>query len=76
MPLPEQSTGALIPARSASGEAALYNPRSARLTRHQRHLLMLIDGQRNLVELARLLALVPDDVQVLLDELERAGFIH
>lgn len=72
----ERPGGPLLPTRSATGEAALYNPSIARLTRQQRHLLMLIDGQRNLAELARLIARTPDDVQVILDELENAGLIR
>ncbi len=71
----ERSTGPLLPERSSVGEAALYNPGSSQLSRQQRRLLLLVNGQRGPDELARLMARTVDEVRTLLDELERSGFI-
>jgi hypothetical protein len=37
---------------------------------------LLVNGQRNLTVLARLIARSPDEVQVLLDDLKKAGLIQ
>lgn len=71
----ERSTGPLMPARSATGEAALYNQGAMQLSRQQRRLLLLINGQRSPDELARLMARTVDEIRLLLSELEQAGFI-
>lgn len=63
------------PKRSAAGEAALYNPDAMQISRLQRRLLLLINGQRGLDELARLMARTAGEIHTLLDELEQAGFI-
>lgn len=64
-----------IPVRSPAGDAALLHPDSTGLQRVHRRLLLVINGQRNCDDLARLMARNPDEVQVLLDSLEQAGFI-
>ena len=64
-----------MPVRSQAGDAALLHPDSTGLQRAHRRLLLLINGQRNCDGLARLMSRNPDEVQVLLDSLEQAGFI-
>ena len=80
---PQTSAGAYgkvvhspFPRRSKAGEAAISHPESTAIQRAHRRLLLLINGQRNLTELARLMARNPDEVQVLLDDLEQAGLIQ
>jgi len=65
-----------IPTRLQSGELALLHPDSTGIQRTHRRLLLLVNGQRNRDELARLMSRNPDEVQVLLDDLEQAGFIR
>jgi hypothetical protein len=64
-----------IPVRSQAGDAALLHPDSTGLQRVHRRLLLVINGQRNCDDLARLMSRNPDEVQALLDSLEQAGFI-
>jgi len=45
-------------------------------TRAHRRLFLLIDGKRSIEELAMLVGHPPDEIVVLLADLERAGFIH
>jgi hypothetical protein len=71
----ERSTGPLFPNRSSAGEAVLYGSGISQLSRQQRRLLLLTNGQRGPDELARLMARTADEVRVLLDELERVGLI-
>jgi Domain of unknown function (DUF4388) len=66
----------LLPARLPTGEAALQNPEAFQIPRTHRRLLLLVNGQRSLGELARLLGRTPDETQNLLADLERAGFIQ
>ncbi len=63
------------PLRSQTGELALQSPERMQISRMQRRLLLLINGQRSLSELARLMAKSPDEVKLLLDDLERSGLI-
>ena len=65
-----------FPRRLPAGDAALSHPESVHIQRIHRRLLLLVNGQRYVSELARLLALNPDEVQVLLDALEQAGLIQ
>ncbi len=65
-----------FPRLSQAGKAAISHLESLPVQRIHRRLLLLIDGQRNLTELARLMARNPDGVQVLLDDLEQAGLIQ
>jgi Domain of unknown function (DUF4388) len=65
-----------FPRLSQAGEAAISHPEAAPVQRLHRRLLLLINGQRNLTVLARLMARNPDELQVLLDDLEQAGFIQ
>ena len=65
-----------IPQRLQAGEAALHHPDATGLPRAHRRLLLLIKGQRNCDDLARLMSRNSDEVQALLDDLEQAGFIQ
>lgn len=65
-----------FPKRLQAGEAALANPQTSQLERAYRRLLLLVNGQRSLRELARLMARDPEEVQVMLDALEHAGLIQ
>jgi hypothetical protein len=65
-----------FPRRSQAGDAAISHPESASIQRIHRRLLLLVNGQRNVTELARLIGRSPDEVQILLDDLEQAGFIQ
>jgi len=65
-----------FPRRLPAGDAALAHPEFAHLQRIQRRLLLLVNGQRPVSELARLLALGPAEVQSLLDTLAREGLIQ
>jgi hypothetical protein len=78
----EQSSGnynyvpTLLPARLPAGEAALQRPETFHMPRTHRRLLLLVNGQRNISELARILARPPEETQALLNDLERAGLIR
>lgn len=65
-----------LPSRSRAGEVALEQPERVHISRLQKRLLLLINGQRSLSELARLIIRSPEETQTLLEELERAGFIE
>jgi hypothetical protein len=65
-----------FPRLSQAGEAAVSHPEAAPVQRIHRRLLLLVNGQRNLTVLARLIARSPDEVQVLLDDLKKAGLIQ
>lgn len=65
-----------IPMRSQAGEQAILDPEKGYLLRIQRRLLLLIDGARTKEELACLMARCLDELQVLLDDLEKANLIQ
>lgn len=65
-----------LPSRSRAGDVALQQPERVHLSRLQKRLLLLINGQRNLNELARLIIRSPEETQQLLRELERSGFVQ
>ncbi len=64
------------PQRLQRGEETILYPEQRQLSRVHRRLLMLIDGQRGLDDLARLLGRSRDEVQELLNNLVREGFIR
>ncbi|GAC1359929.1 MAG: hypothetical protein PVSMB5_03000 [Ktedonobacteraceae bacterium] len=70
------SAGPALPLRLPRGEEALHNPESIQLPRVHRRLLLLINGQRGMSELARLMARDPTEVRKLLSDLERSGLIQ
>jgi hypothetical protein len=65
-----------LPYRLPRGEEFLRNPERLPLSRLHRRLLILIDGQRGLDDLARLMVRSPNEVQELLNDLVRGGFIR
>jgi len=66
-----------IPFRLLAGEEMLQRPENnGRLPRVHRRLLLLIDGQRSVRQLAPLMARNIDELQELLNDLERSGFIR
>jgi hypothetical protein len=66
-----------IPLRLQAGEEVLQRPENtASLPRIHRRLLMLINGQRSISELARLISRSIEETQSLLDDLERSNFIQ
>lgn len=65
------------PLRLQAGEEALHRPENtARLPRLHRRLLLLINGQRSIGELAHLMSRSISETHPLLDDLERSGFIQ
>jgi len=75
-PYQESARQSPCPFRLPSGEVALQHPENFQLTRGHRRLLLLINGQRSVHELARLMVRNLNEVQVLLNELERSGLIQ
>jgi hypothetical protein len=73
-PLPRPVPGASY--RVYSVEEALPHFSTRGLTRVHRQLFLLIDGQRTVQELARLTRRSPGEVEALLADLERTGFIR
>ena len=76
-------TGPLPPTAAARGPYRLYHAEEgvqlimqANLSRLHRHLFLLLDGQRTLAELTRLLGRRSEDVQQLLLDLEWIGVIQ
>lgn len=66
-----------MPLRLQAGEEALQrSENTAILPRVHRRLLMLINGQRSISELARLISRSIEETQPLLDDLERSDFIR
>lgn len=57
-------------------DASLRMMESRGLTRSHRHLFLLIDGQRSLAELVRLMGRSPNEVYDLLRDLEKIGVIQ
>lgn len=64
------------PSRTYFGNTTLQNPDATQLPRHHRRLLLLVNGQRSIDELARLMTRSLDEVQRLLHDLRRAGLIQ
>ena len=65
-----------VPHRIKPVEEVLPIMQAMGLSRAHRRLLLLIDGQRNVSELVRLVGQSGEEVFKQLDELERAGFIE
>ncbi len=74
---PQGSGGqSALPYRLQRGEESIRDSGLLPLSRMHRRLLILIDGQRGLEDLARLMARSPNEVQELLNDLVRGGFIR
>ena len=66
-----------MPIRLAAGEEMLQHPdHQGRLPRIHRRLLLLVDGQRSVSQLARLMGRSVEELQKLLNDLERSGLIR
>lgn len=65
-----------FPVRLQQGEATLHHLENAQIPRLHRRLLLLVNGQRGVDELARLMGRSFDEVETLLSDLERAGLIR
>ncbi len=74
----EQAAPAALPGphRTCSTERGFQLLEQARLSRSHRHLFLLVDGQRSIVELVRLTGRPPEEVQRLLHDLEDIGVIQ
>src|SRR5579859_4664629 len=70
------ASSSLFPLRLQAGEVILMQSGGAQLPRAHRRLLLLINGQRSVSELVRLMGRNLEEMQALLNELERAGFIQ
>jgi hypothetical protein len=65
-----------FPVRLQAGEAMLQYPDPTQLSRTHRRLLLLVNGQRSVSELTRLMVRSLGEVWTLLDDLEHAGLIR
>ena len=74
----QSNTGvrSMPPVRVRAGEDMLQQPGNLQLSRTHRRLLLLIDGHRGRSDLARLMGRSLAEVQELLNDLERNGFIQ
>jgi hypothetical protein len=70
------SATASTPRRLQVGEEMLHLLEQAGLSRLHRRIFLLIDGKRSSAELIRLIGRSQDEVQRLLDDLERIGIIQ
>lgn len=68
--------GSIIVNPTLTHEEALYKITKNKLTRSHLRLFLLIDGQRPIEELARLVGKNTIDIRILLNDLEDIGIIH
>lgn len=66
----------VVPYPVRSLEESLYRAEQLGLSRQHRRLLLLVDGQRSILEMARLIGRAQGEVQKLLVDLELAGIIQ
>ena len=64
------------PQRTQHNDMGIQILNQKQLSRLHLHLFLLVDGQRNIVELARLVRKKPEEVQKLLVDLETIGVIR
>ncbi len=64
------------PLRIQHDDVAIQTLNEKRFSRLHLRLFLLVDGQRNVVELARLIGKKPEEVQKLLNDLEAIGIIR
>jgi len=72
----DTSVQSVAPLRLYLGEIVLQQPGNTQVPRTHRRLLLLIDGHRQRSDLARLMGRSLAEVQELLSDLERNGFIQ
>ena len=65
-----------VPYPVKSLEESLQRVEQLGLSRQHRHLLLLVDGQRTVAEMVRLIGRTQNEVQKLLGDLEQAGIIQ
>jgi hypothetical protein len=65
-----------VPYPVKSLEESLHRVEQLGLSRQHRHLLLLVDGQRTVADMVRLIGRAQNEVQKLLGDLEQAGIIH
>ena len=65
-----------VPYPIKSLEESLQRVEQLGLSRQHRHLLLLVDGQRTVAEMVRLIGRAQNEVQKLLGDLEQAGIIQ
>ncbi len=74
---PDRVTNAtIVPYRTRQIDAGLRIIDGVGLTRSHRHLFLLIDGQRSIAELVRLMGRSQQEINGLLQDLERAAIIR
>ena len=64
------------PQRIQQNDVGIQILNQNKLSRLHLHLFLLVDGQRNIAELARLIGKKPEEVQILLADLEAIGIIQ
>jgi hypothetical protein len=64
------------PQRVQHNDAGIQMLNQKRFSRLHLHLFLLVDGQRNVIELARIVGKKPEEVQKLLIDLEAIGIIR
>lgn len=70
------SSGSAIPRRTRAVNVSFHLLDQARLSRAHRHLFLLVDGNRTIVELVRLTGRPTEEILRLLQELEHIGVIE
>jgi Domain of unknown function (DUF4388) len=76
MPAISLMPASIVPHPAKSLEESLRRVEQLSFSRHHRRLLLLIDGQRNIAEMVRLIGHTQYEVQKLLVDLEQAGIIQ
>jgi hypothetical protein len=76
MPAISLMPASLVPHPAKSLEESLYRVEQSGFSRHHRRLLLLVDGQRTIAEMVRLIGHTQYEVQKLLVDLEQAGIIQ
>ncbi len=72
----DRDVQSMVPLRLQLGEEALQQSGNIQLSRTHRRLLLLVDGHRERSDLARLMGRSLVEIQELLTDLERNGFIQ
>jgi hypothetical protein len=76
MPAISLTPASVVPHPAKSLEESLRRVEQLGFSRHHRRLLLLVDGQRNIAEMVRLIGHTQYEVQKLLVDLEQAGIIR
>jgi Domain of unknown function (DUF4388) len=75
MPAIPLMPASVVPRHTRPLEESLRRVEQLGLSRHHRRLLLLVDGQRNIAEMVRLIGYTYHEVQKLLVDLEQAGIV-